>query len=206
MKTYFKTTVTILTVAFLSFLFSTRADAAGPIVGTLDFVGVATFDTTSLATATRVNLWNSSFVTKSTLDFSSVSPGTNVTMGTPWVFNSGTPATPMPGPSLAALWNVGGFTFDLSSSTVVSQNSTFLNITGVGTVSGNGFDPTPGTWSFTSSRANGQDSQSFGFQSNTAAVPEGGTIALFATGAILLAGVHLRRKSKTLVDTARSPF
>jgi hypothetical protein len=203
MKNNLKTTVAILTVALASFVFCPRSNGqpSGPIFGTIDFVGVATYDTTSLATATRVNLWNSSFVTKSTFDFGSIAPGTNVTMGTPWVFNSGTPSVPMPGPALASLWSVGGFTFDLSSSSVVSQSSTFLNISGVGTVTGNGFNATPGTWSFTSSRANGQDSQTFGFQSNTA-VPEGGTLALFATGALLLAGLHfLRRKNKTFVAT-----
>ena len=207
MKKELKTTVAILTVAFASFVFCARTNGQNPILGTIDFVGVTTYDTTSLATATRVNLWNSSFVTKSTLDFASVAPGTNVTMGTPWVFNSGTPAVPMPGPSLSPLWNVGGFTFDLTSSSVVSQSSTFLNVTGFGTVSGNGFDNTPGTWSFTSSRANGQDSQTFGFQSNTAAVPESGTVVLFATGGLLIAAVQLfRRKNKALVAITQALF
>ncbi|HEV2966366.1 MAG TPA: hypothetical protein VGW97_05570, partial [Chthoniobacterales bacterium] len=36
-----------------------------PITGSMDFGGVVTYDTTSLATATRVNLWNSSFVLQS---------------------------------------------------------------------------------------------------------------------------------------------
>jgi hypothetical protein len=35
---------------------------AAPITGSIDFGGVVTFDTMSLATATRVNVWNSSFV------------------------------------------------------------------------------------------------------------------------------------------------
>ena len=55
-------------------------------------------------------------------------------MATPWIFH---PSTATPG-----LWSVGGFTFDLISATVVTQTATFLNITGTGTVSGNGFEDT----------------------------------------------------------------
>jgi hypothetical protein len=198
MKNTLKTIVVTLAVAFGSLMFCAQSNAqnSGPIAGTIDFVGVATFDTTSLATATRVDLWNSSFVTQVGGAFASIAPGTNVTMGTPWVFNSGTPAATMPGPALSGLWSVGGFTFDLTQSTIVSQSSTFLNVTGVGTISGNGFDATPGTWSFTSSRADGQDSQTFGFESNTAAVPEAATVALFAIGGSVLAGGRLLRRKR----------
>ena len=49
---------------------------------------------------------------------------------------SGTPAMPMPGPATPALWSVGGFTFDLTSSSVVPpQSANFLNITGTGFIS-----------------------------------------------------------------------
>jgi hypothetical protein len=206
MKTFPKAILGHLAVAALCGLLSQQAQAAGPIKGSIDFVGTVTYDTTSLATATKVNIWNSSFVSKDTFDFSSISAGTNVTMGTPWTFNSGTPALPTPGPAKPGLWNVGGFTFDLTSSTVVSQSTTFLNVTGVGSASGNGFNSTPGTWSFTSSRANGQDSQTFGFQSSTV-VPESGTVALLATGALFLASVQLlRRKNKRLLAAKWAPF
>ena len=194
MKNLSKTILVIWGIGLLSCgLFCQQAIAAGgPIKGSIDFIGTVTYDTTSLATATKVNIWNSSFVSKDTFDFSSISAGTNVGMGAPWMFNSGTPGTPLPGPAKSSLWQVGGFTFDLTSSTVVAQSGTFLNITGIGSASGNGFDPTPGTWSFTSTRANGQDSQTFGFQSSTA-VPEGSTVALLATGIIFLGGIRVFR-------------
>lgn len=195
MKALSKVILRGLAGAALFGLLTQHAQAA-PITGTIDFVGVVTYDTTSLATATKVNIWNSSIVTKDTLDFSSVSPGSNPVMGAPWTFNSGTPALPAPGPGVSNLWQVGGFDFDLTSSTVVLQSATFLNVTGVGTASGNGFDTTPGTWSFTSSKSNGQDSQTFGFQSSTA-VPESGTVVLLVPGVLLLGGIHLlRRKHK----------
>jgi hypothetical protein len=169
---------TLLAIALFGCgLFLDQAQAA-PIQGSIDFGGVVTFDTMSLATATRVTAWNSSFVLQDSGSFSSINPGTSVTMAAPWIFNSGTPAIPQPGPATPHLWQVGNFNFDLLSSTVVSQSSTFLNVTGTGTISGNGFDATPGTWSFTSSDSNGTNQNTFGFQAQTAAVPEAGSSIL----------------------------
>ena len=150
-------------MALSAILLASPAQSA-PIQGSIDFGGVVTFDTMSLATATRVNIWNSSFVLQDSGNFSSIAPGTNSTMAAPWIFNPST-ATP-------SLWSVGGFTFDLSSSTIISQSSTFLDIRGVGTISGNGFDPTPGTWSFSASRGDGGNASNFGFQAQSAAIPE----------------------------------
>jgi hypothetical protein len=146
-----------------------------------------TFDTTSLATVSRVNLWNSSFVLQDSGDFATfVSPGASATMAAPWIFNPST-ATP-------SLWSVGGFKFDLSNSVIVSQTATFLNITGTGTISGNNFTPTPGTWSFTSSDSNGSSQASFGFQAQSSAVPEANTFILFSAGALGLIALKLARR------------
>lgn len=164
--------------------FATSANAL-PIQGSIDFGGVVTFDSTSLATATRVSVWNSSFVLQDSGDFSSISPGTNVTMAAPWIFN--------PSTSTPSLWTVGGFTFDLTSCVIVSQSATFLNITGIGTIKAAGFDPTPGTWSFTASDASGSPQATFGFQTQTAAVPEPGTLTLLAFGAAGLITSRRRR-------------
>jgi hypothetical protein len=200
------THVTFLRKIILSYLligasagfFCTHAQAAGPIKGQIDFIGTVSFGdnsnntNVSLSSATRVALWISSFVSQTSQvagfnDFSSIAPGTNVTMAAPWIFN---PSTNTP-----SLWNVGGFTFDLATSVVVAQTSTFLNITGVGTVSGNSFDPTPGTWSFTSSSPNGNNNGTFSFQSNTATVPESSTVALLVTGALCLASIQFLRRN-----------
>ena len=162
---------------------------AAPVTGSIDFGGVVTFDTMSLATAKRVSVWNSSFVLQDSGSFSSIAPGTNVMMAAPWIFNPST-ATP-------SLWSVGGFTFDLTSASVATQNANFLNVTGLGTVSGNGFDPTPGLWSFSSSNSNGSNSTTFGFQATTDPVPESSTVVLLATGALLFTGLHyFRRKAE----------
>ena|ERR1700736_396531 len=188
MKTLSKAIFSILTGSLLASGILCPQVQAVPIQGSIDFGGVVTYDTTSLATATRVNLWNSSFVLQSSGDFSSIAPNTAVTMAAPWIFNPST-ATP-------SLWQVGGFKFDLSTSLIVQQTATFLNITGTGTISGNGFTATPGTWSFTSSDSSGRNQSTFGFQSQTAAVPEGNTVALLGFGGLCLVGVHLRKRPK----------
>jgi PEP-CTERM motif len=158
---------------------------AAPITGSIDFAGVVTFDSMSLANATQVTQWNSSFVLQDSGSFSSIAPGTNVTMAAPWIFNPST-ATP-------SLWSVGNFKFDLASSVIVSQSASFLNITGLGTLSGNGFDPTPGTFSFTVSDSNGQNQSTFGFQAQSSAVPEPSTLALLGAGVAGLISARKRR-------------
>ncbi|MBA3542855.1 MAG: hypothetical protein H0T83_00185 [Chthoniobacterales bacterium] len=155
---------------------------------------MVTFDTTSLATATRIDLWNRSYVLQRTGDFIPfTSFQQNVTMGTPWIF---TPSTPLP-----TLWSVGGFTFDLGSSVVITQNAQFLNIQATGTLTGNGFDPTPALWTFTASRSDGGNHATFGYQSRTVAIPEAGSSVLFGFGALAL-GLVLRRANRSSVATA----
>src|SRR3954470_17702486 len=130
-----KITLAALAATLMTCAFVPQADAA-LIDGAITFSGGATYDTMSLATATRVNNFSDVTVQSRDGDFSSIAVGTSVTMGSPWIFS---PSTPTPG-----LWTVGGFTYDLTSATVVFQSADFLSITGTGTISGNGFDPTPG--------------------------------------------------------------
>jgi hypothetical protein len=190
MKNLGKTILTTVAVGLLSCgLFSQQAEAVS-ITGEINFTGVAVYNTNSLATATEVKRWVNSFVlgAATTGDFATFAHNLEtVTMGKPWMFN---PSTPKPG-----LWKVGGFTFDLSSSTIVSQSAFFLNITGIGTLSGNGFDPTPGDWSFTASDSDGKVRSSFGFQSDTVAIPDGGATAALL-GLALVSVEVLHRKFK----------
>lgn len=186
--------------------FSQTANAA-PITGSIDFGGVVTFDTMSLATATRVNVWQPfqggptgfSMVLQDSGSFSSIAAGTQAAMAAPWIFN---PSTNTP-----SLWSVGGFTFNLTSSTIATQNATFLNINGVGTITStnSSFDPTPGTWSFTSSNAGGKDQTTFSFQAHSAAVPEQSTFELLVIGAAGALGWQycFRRKFKVALTGER---
>jgi VPDSG-CTERM motif len=85
------------------------------------------------------------------------------------------------------------FTFDLLVSTIVFQGNGFLSVSGTGTISGNGFDPTFGTWSF--STQNPSSNGIFSFSAAGQAVPDGGSaVALLG---LALTGIEvLRRKLK----------
>jgi VPDSG-CTERM motif len=197
----------ILSAAFCTvmFAFSHNASATrhplppvtlgASIEGNINFAGAVHLDNNNLGLATTVVTWFDAFnnagktsvVPGATGNFSVIPAGTSATMAQPWVFN---PSTPTP-----SLWSVGGFTFDLLSATVVSQSNTFLNVLGSGIVSGNGFDPTIATWSFTVNNSNGQPKMMFSFAANNNSVPDGGvTVALLG---LALVGVEvLRRKLK----------
>jgi VPDSG-CTERM motif len=175
----------MLAIGFISCsLFSEQAQATS-ITGDIGFSGATTFNTTSLTTATRINSWFA-FVGTTSESFVGVPIGSSVTLAASWIFN---PSTPTPG-----LWSVGGFSFDLDTATIETQNSHLLSITGTGTLTGAGFDPTPGTWAFSAQSAGGIHQASFTFSAdNTAGVPDGGmTVALLGIAFVGLEG--LRRK------------
>ena len=189
-----KTILAVLAIGALGCGLFTQQTQAAQINGDIQFAGEVQFDTNSLATATRVVTWfdvfhNAGFssVTSATGDFSGIAPGTQATMGQPWIFN---PSTPTPG-----LWSVGGFTFNLLSSTIVTQTAKNLSIEGTGTVSGNGFDATTMDWSFTTQSSGGKTRTTFSFSANGLAVPDGGSaVALLG---LALTGVEvLRRRLK----------
>jgi hypothetical protein len=197
MKNLAKTILAV--IGFISCaLFSQQAQAMPMPSGSIKFGGAVTYGTdegglnaltntasgpNGLATATLVMEWNSSDVAGSTGDFSDISSETSVTMAAPWIFN---PSTPTPG-----LWSVGGFTFDLHSSTIVSQSNRLLHIKGIGTLSGEGFAPTTAIWDFVSR----EPDNIFGFTSTTTTVPDAGTTAGLL-GLALASTEVLRRKLK----------
>ena len=188
----------------LAALLSTSAQAAF-ISGQIDFSGplvlgqgsppVVTAGTT-LSNATGVVSWSNPSVSNATGDFDTftndateVFPGDLVTIFAPWAFN-------FAGPTIANFWSVGGFTFSLASSAKnPSSTATFLDVTGTGTISGNGFTATPGIWQFNITSAT---QGAFSFQSSSTAVPEGGSaVAMLGMGLLGLAAAR-----KKLVKTA----
>ena len=126
MKNISKTLLAVLATGVLSCAVFSQQAQASAIQGNINFAGAVQFNTHSLLTASRVNTWFdahgnagfSSVTSGGTGDFASIAAGTQATMAQPWIFN---PSTPTPG-----LWSVGGFTFDLLSSTIVTQNASFL--------------------------------------------------------------------------------
>jgi hypothetical protein len=132
--------------------------------------GIATFDTPSLATATMVTAFSNTAVVGmgNTGVFSSITPGTPVTMTAPFMLNS-----PEQSPSM--LFSVSGFTVDVTGTMTMEQTATFLEVSGTGTLTGPGINQAPGTFTF------------------TATAPDSGTtVALLGIG--LMGIVALRRK------------
>jgi hypothetical protein len=187
-----KTIFAVLATAGLSCALFGQSAQATTIQGNINLAGAVSFNTTSLATAARVVTWFdingnagfSSVAPGGTDDFAGIASGTQASMAS-WIFN---PSTPTPG-----LWSAGGFTFDLLSSTIVTQNASFLTITGTGIVSGNGFEPTQMEWSFSTQSASGRSRAKFSFSANGVAAPDGGS-AVALLGFALTGIEALRRK------------
>jgi hypothetical protein len=155
---------------------------ASLITGMLNISGTATYDL-PIANATQITMFTD-VVTggANTGDFSGIGAMVAVTMTAPYVFN---PSTPTP-----ALWSVAGFTFDLLTSQIITQSNNGILITGTGIISGNGFDPTPGTWGFSQQKGSGTV---LTFSATTEAVPDGGmTLALLGVGLIGLAAFRAK--------------
>lgn len=175
---------------------------AVPVTGSIGFTGGATFNTSSASTATQVTSWVSPQVTLDSGVFAvpsvfAITPGTAVAFAPgAWNFNTTTP--------INSFWSVGGFTFELLSSSVTSQGGTpgssgYVAVSGTGIVSGNGYDPTSMSWSFTSQDPKAgvaPDSWTFsasGTTSGGTGVPDGGSTAMFL-GAALSGLAFLKKK------------
>src|SRR5262249_10238590 len=95
---------------------------AAPINGSISIKGGAELTTGSVNTAAQATGWlngsgGAPTVVSRSGDFATfVSVGATVTMAAPWNFNSG----PLP-----ALWSVGGYTFDLTASSIAQQGNGF---------------------------------------------------------------------------------
>jgi VPDSG-CTERM motif len=160
--------------------------ASTAIQGNITFSGGATLDTGNANTAHAVTSFKNTVVQSVSGDFDTfINDLDPATFSASWVFDPSTPTS--------SLWSVGGFTFDLLTSTIVMRGGGFLIISGTGTISGNGFDPTAGTWSFTTQNPSSRGT--FSFSAGGLAVPDGGS-AVGLLGLALIGIEVLRRKFK----------
>ena len=157
------------------------------IAGGITFDGGATLDNVEIEDATQVVSWDSTTVDQADGDFAAagLSDGSLATFSPGWVFGSGQPM----------LWSAGGFTFNLSASSITLQNNSFLLVEGTGFIVGNGFDQTAGTFSFSTQEndVNGRFSFSAAGVATPAGtnVPDGGaTIALLGLSLLGLQGAR----------------
>jgi hypothetical protein len=173
-------------------LFYQQAQAA-EITGDITFTGTVTLDTSSAGTATMVKTWSGlggvglPAVQDADGDFATfVTPGDGVTFFHPWSFNSG---------AISSFWSVDGFTFDLTSSSIITPRpSNAVSVSGVGTVSGHGFDQTPGTFFFTTQDPSANSE--FSFSAASSAVPEPATLMSLLSGSSLLGALMFIRRRR----------
>lgn len=166
--------------------------SAVPITGNIGFSGTAVLDTGSVVTATKVVSWGTNTVGAESGTFAlyngGIPIGTQVTLAAPWNYSTGG--------ALANFWQVGGFTFNLLSSTsavFVLNGTTYLNIALVGTVSGNGFTATAFTGSFSTQNPPADGVVTFTESLSFNSVPDGGTTVLLL-GTALSGLALLKRK------------
>jgi hypothetical protein len=215
---FHKTILSFLVIGASAGFFCTQAQAAGqidfigmateasvptppasPIVGNITFAGTVTLDSNTVNTATTVTGWAGPGPTPSPGSLpnvqsrdgsfaATVNVGDLTTFSAPWTFNTNT--------TITNFWSVDNFTFDLTASNIVFQNSGFLVVQGTGVVKSPGFLDTAGTWNFTTqdSSASGE----FSFSGSTAAVPEGSTVSLLMIGMLGLVAIQGWRRTGIL--------
>ncbi len=185
-----KTIIAILVSGVVACGLLTQQAQAVPLSGSITFAGGCSMDTGTVNTATMVTAWldqmgNMPTVQSRSGDFIPfVAMGATATFTAPWTFVSG---------SHPAFWTVGGFTFDLTSSSIIFQGSGSVNVSIDGMVSGHGFTPTVFHGNFSSQDPPAGSPPIFSFSMSFGSVPDGGaTVALLG---LALAGIEgIRRK------------
>jgi hypothetical protein len=189
MNTLSKTILAVLVTAVITCGPFCQHVQATQITGNITFVGSVSLNTKSASNATIVTAWHGlgagglPQVASHDGGFDGfVGDGDAVTIAFPWSFNSG---------SVPNFWSVDGFVFNLSSSSITAQGGGAVTVNGTGTISGNGFDLTGGTWSFTTQNPSAHSK--FSFSAATGSVPDGGSaVALLG---IALVGIEGLRRS-----------
>jgi hypothetical protein len=192
MNTFPKTILAFLTVILTTCCLLCQQAHAQAIVGNITFAGSVSLDSASVNTATQVTAWHGLASgdlpqvqsRDGTFTAQGVMPGDGTTFAAPWSFNTVS--------AIPNFWSVDGFSFELTSSTIITQGSGGLHVAGSGIVSHANFTNTPGTWNFTTQDPSA-DSK-FSFSAATASIPEASTIALFAIGLLGMLSPALRRK------------
>jgi hypothetical protein len=172
----------------------TQSLQANQISGNIGFTGLVEYNTTSAGTASDVVGWANTQVLGTSGSFTTIANGTAAS------FTSATWALATSS-TIDNFWVVGGFTFDLLSSHIVSQGygasgDGFVVVSGSGQVSNDGGATWSAiNWSFTSQDpAVGSNPEvwTFSASANNSAVPDGGATVILL--GITLSGVALLRK------------
>ena len=179
-----KNTLKLIAAVAIAAVAFTQTSNAALITGNIAFAGGAQTDSATANGSTMVVAWNNVKVTSDSGSFSTVAINSLVSLASPWSFNSG---------AINSFWNVGGFTFNMTSSAIGVNSGGFLGVNIVGTVSGNGFMPTAMSGSFTiQDPAGNASTKEFSGSLSFNSVPDGGTTALLLGAA--MSGIALIRR------------
>lgn len=188
-RTMKKTFTTIIGVAAIAMTLTQTARAV-PITGNIGMSGAVILDSNDAQTATEVVGWENTVVNGRSGSFASIANNTAVAMASPWFFNSG---------ALNNFWVVGGFSFNLISSQISTQNGIFLDVLLSGTVTGNGFDKTAFSGSFQlANPPSNSGLDKFTSRLSFTSVPDGGNTVLLL-GMACVGMYVLKRKLATIV-------
>jgi hypothetical protein len=190
-----KTALSALAALVLGCALWCQPSQAVPITGTLAMGGAVTLDNANLGLATEATAFPFSVVTSGTDSFGGTA-FSFVSWTTPFSWNP--PNTP-----ISDLWKFtsGGrtYSFELDSVSILSQSSSFLNLSGMGvlaiTGSGPVYDDTPGNFTFAITSSGPNSTMTLGFAASNSAVPDGG-LTLSFLGLAMVGIEGLRRKLK----------
>jgi hypothetical protein len=206
LKTLTKTILAVLATGVISCALFTQQAQADPIVGNITFGGAVNLDTGSAGTATCVTGWygfggvGSPRVIDADGDFVAfATPGVSQAVfgATPWFFNTVVP--------IVNFWSVGGFSFELTASSIFSQGAGGVIVTGYGWITGNGFDRTYGTWAFSTQNPGVGRPARFSFSAAEGTVPESGSTVALLGLALVSVEVLRRRMNPKLPALAVAP-
>lgn len=167
---------------------ATATVQATPITGGISMNGSDVMNTGDVTTATQVTSWSDVQVSTDSGAFGGIAQNANVNMSGPWIFN--------PSTALGSLWSVGGFTFNVASdvfTTYYLGGVGYLSVTGFGTITAAGYDPTAYSWQFSTSNPPTPGTDTFTFSATAASVPDGGATVMLLGAALSAMGL-LRRK------------
>lgn len=190
----FRKTAMAAAVTTMLLAAGSNAAHAAPISGTINFrengtallTGGAGQNGYNTAVATGVNWANNVGniqVTTFTGNITGLTAYTTTGTLADFTFNPSTAINP--------LWTMGAYSFAATSFGITSQNASFLNVTGFGTMKNAGFEDTAGIFTYT---ANATGVDSFSWAASSSAVPLPGTVALLGLG---LTGLGLARRIKS---------
>lgn len=152
------------------------ASYAATISGQIDISGTVNLNTSDFSAGGNADLNNPGFVSYATGDFDTF-------VNVPDAVNLTDIDFTAPG----AIWNVGGFTFVAHAFSDFIDNAV-KSFTAGGTISGNGFDDTLGTLTFTSQTNDPAVTVSFSSTTTPVPVPAAGLLLIAGLGSLVVAG------------------